>query len=552
MAFQELEPPNEDARVCDPFLLARGVTAMRIDHFRIENYRSIERLDVDFSSGLVVLVGENNAGKSNIVWALKSFFSPPKKSDLTEETFHKKDMTKDATITVWFSNLTQADKHDLKKYVLGDKIVVREKISFDNKDGFDVNVNGALSEDTPGKYEFSDTKFEGFQKTSHPNMPEFLRVPSIRDISEELGRSSSVFIHILDHMINSIPPERKNQLDAATQQLDKLVNKGAGSQGERIETLDAIERELSEMFCEVMPGTALSFSYPKFESVTLLKKPEISVDDGISTAVTGKGQGLQSSLYFTLFRFYADKILKPTGTAGDKRPLIFAIEEPELYLHPHIQRVMLQTLQKISDVDQVIISTHSPYFIDMLNHETIGLVRKEPAKTTITQTKPLLSPGDKEYFKLVTQFDPNTNELFFARKIIFVEGPSDRFALIWSAKLLGKQLDAKGISVISCGGKDGMPFFLKIANAFKIPYSVMFDTDSDNAGAEENSKRVTDSIDPTLRIHVEKLEPRLEGEIGMSPEQKSLRPSSIIGIFNKYGPEQIPTKLKTILEKTLS
>jgi predicted ATP-dependent endonuclease of OLD family len=525
---------------------------MRIDHFRIENYRSIEQLEANFSSGLIVLVGENNAGKSNIIWALNHFFNQPRKSDLTEEVFHKKDVTKDAVITVWFSNLTEADKHDLKKYVLGEKIVVREKISFDKDDGFDVNVNGAVSEDGSGNYEFSNTKFEGFQKTSHPNMPEFLRVPPIRDISEEVGRSSSVFIHILDHMISSIPPERKKQLDTTTQQLDKLVNKGAGSEGERIETLDDIERELSDMFCEVMPGTKLCFSYPKFETLSLLKKPEISVDDGIATDVARKGQELQSSLYFTMFRFYADKILKATGTKGDKRPLVFAIDEPELYLHPHIQRVMLQTLQKISDVDQVIMSTHSPYFIDMLNHETIGLVRKEPSKTTITQTKPLFSSGDKEYFKLVTHFDPNTNELFFARKVIFVEGPSDRFALLWSAKLLSKELDQKGISVVNCGGKDGMPFLLRIANAFQIRYSVMFDTDSDNEGAEEKTKCVTDSIDKNLCIDVEELEPRLEGEIGLPASQKSLRPSSIISIFNKYGPDQVPKKLQAILEKTLS
>jgi hypothetical protein len=56
-----------------------------------------------------------------------------------------------------------------------------------------------------------------------------------------------------------------------------------------------------------------------------------------------------------------------TFSPGDKRPLIFAIEEPELYLHPHIQRVMLRTLQKISDIDQVILFTHSPFFVDMIN-----------------------------------------------------------------------------------------------------------------------------------------------------------------------------------------
>lgn len=306
------------------------------------------------------------------------------------------------------------------------------------------------------------------------------------------------------------------------------------------------------MFCEVMPGSSLSFSYPNFETLKLLRTPEISVNDGITTNVTRKGQGLQSSLYFTIFRFYAEKILKPIGTTGDKRPLIFAIEEPELYLHPHIQRVMLRTLQKISDIDQVILSTHSPYFVDMLNHDTIGVVRKEPNATTITQTPALFSLQDKPFFKLVTEFDPNTNEMFFGRKVIFVEGPGDKFALLWSARLLEMPLDEKGVSVISCGSKDSMPFFLKMANAFKIRYSVMFDTDSDRSGSEQKSRLVTDSIDSALCIDVERLEPRLENEIGVSTEGHKLRPTSVIRIFETYGREQIPTKLRTILERTLA
>jgi hypothetical protein len=97
-----------------------------------------------------------------------------------------------------------------------------------------------------------------------------------------------------------------------------------------------------------------------------------------------------------------------------------------------------------------------------------------------------------------------------------------------------------------------MPFFLKIANAFKIHYSVMFDSDSDRGGSGAKSKLVTDSIDAALCIDVEILDPRLENELGIATDGHKLRPTSIIRVFEKYGPDQIPPKLKTILEKTLS
>jgi CRISPR-associated exonuclease Cas4 len=120
-----------------------------------------------------------------------------------------------------------------------------------------------------------------------------------------------------------------------------------------------------------------------------------------------------------------------------------------------------------------------------------------------------------------------------------------------SAKLLDAKLDERCITVIDCESKDNMPFFLKIANAFGVPYSVMFDTDSDKAEGSQKSKLVMDALDKNLCISIQQMEPRLEAEMGLSDTEK-LRPADVIRKFSGFGPNNVPAKVKDIIERTVS
>lgn len=75
---------------------------MRLTRIRMENYRSIKSLD--FQPGMLcALVGENNAGKSNILRALNLILGEawPSERMFSEEDFYNHDTTKDIVIEVW-------------------------------------------------------------------------------------------------------------------------------------------------------------------------------------------------------------------------------------------------------------------------------------------------------------------------------------------------------------------------------------------------------------------------------------------------------------------
>ena len=77
--------------------------------------------------------------------------------------------------------------------------------------------------------------------------------------------------------------------------------------------------------------------------------------------IENRGAGTQNNLIIALFRLIAE--LTAEGY------LILAMEEPENSLHPKAQRQLLSVIQEISAKSQVIVTTHSPVFIDRSRFE---------------------------------------------------------------------------------------------------------------------------------------------------------------------------------------
>ncbi|MGU9951991.1 MAG: ATP-dependent nuclease [Gammaproteobacteria bacterium WSBS_2016_MAG_OTU1] len=72
--------------------------------------------------------------------------------------------------------------------------------------------------------------------------------------------------------------------------------------------------------------------------------------------IHNRGAGTQNNLIIALFRFVAESDMK--------EDFIFCLEEPENSLHPKAQRQLLSVIQDISESTQVLVTTHSPVFID--------------------------------------------------------------------------------------------------------------------------------------------------------------------------------------------
>jgi Predicted ATP-dependent endonuclease of the OLD family len=233
---------------------------------------------------------------------------------------------------------------------------------------------------------------------------------------------------------------------------------------------------------------------------------KIYADDGIRTTIETKGHGMQRSMIFTILRAYAE--LSHVRKAADKteeRTTIFAIEEPELYLHPQSQRTLMSVFREIaSGRDQIIYSTHSSLFVDISYFDQICIMRREKKEESYesypTQLLMLTMIEDLKTRKEIDAteegireqysqaFNPMINEGFFADKVVIVEGASEQYALPIYADSLGYDLDRNNISVVHSDGKGQMDRLLRVFNDFKIPTYLWFDGDKDSKKKDVKNK----------------------------------------------------------------
>jgi predicted ATP-dependent endonuclease of OLD family len=156
---------------------------------------------------------------------------------------------------------------------------------------------------------------------------------------------------------------------------------------------------------------------------------------------------------------------------------VLGIEDPELHLHPHAQRLLFEILQEYGDNKQLFVITHSPLFIDVKRIDSLILIREGRGGTTVKHLpENYFSP--EEQSKLEKNLDAESKEIFFSRGVLLVEGETEKGALPTFAKSLSSDFDKNGFSVVWVGGKDNLEIFMKVLEGFEIPYMVACDKDA--------------------------------------------------------------------------
>lgn len=204
------------------------------------------------------------------------------------------------------------------------------------------------------------------------------------------------------------------------------------------------------------------------------------------------------------------------GASSSDTGLLLVIEEPEAHLHPLAQKWLGRKIHELSAFGvQVILTTHSPAFIDLDAVEGLVLVRKlgETDSTRVIQhTRTSLAAfcagkgaGEKAAAATIAPFyacsatDEIVNGLF-ARACLLVEGPSEALALPVLLRRAGVDVLGEGIAVIPVGGIGNLARWWRFFRAYEIPCFVVLDRDSpdDASGARRLDLAATLNVEPGL------------------------------------------------------
>ena len=208
------------------------------------------------------------------------------------------------------------------------------------------------------------------------------------------------------------------------------------------------------------------------------KNIKLSVNDGIETPLENKGSGLQSLIMIELFKFYC-KVFNQSS--------LLILEEPELFLHPHAKRMLSDILNDFieDNKNQIIITTHSEEFIHNIDIENINVIRKTENGTKKSRINKENYGDGKELQKLKIELQHKNTEMFFAEKVILVEGEEQILIPEIVKKIYGKNiLNNNDISVIKVGGKSYFDIYRRVLNELGIENYIIADYDIINRGID--------------------------------------------------------------------
>jgi len=460
---------------------------MKLKRIKIRNFKSIKSLDFDFpDSGILVLVGENNSGKSNIIRAIDAISGEGwyGKEKLEDHDFYLRNRENQIDVSLTFDNNrvlrfkpTSTD-WGIKYYT---NLAQSSTMPF----------GSSIKEDFPCTYLGADRTFD-----KHLAFYDWTLI----------GRIRKAFHRRITPTLNTAI---QGQFEQLIQHFDDVPG------------FAQFKEDFTNYFTELLPLTAtkIGITFKPYTPANLFKSMQILALDQDQNNnpidVDELGEGARNIILVSLLRSYA----KNLKAHGEQISGILALEEPELFLHPQARRHMARVLRELADDGiQVVISTHSDSFIDTEFFDSIGRVIKiddletagRKCSTLITCSKQKLVdycistgvPAAKtnpdnisEFYK--TTSNPRLNEGFFSRLLVLVEGETEELCFPEYLKATGIDCDAVGISIVSVQGKNQISKYWRLYNQFQIPIIAIFDNDNSVEKVSSN-QQLANCFDVTM------------------------------------------------------
>jgi len=151
---------------------------------------------------------------------------------------------------------------------------------------------------------------------------------------------------------------------------------------------------------------------------------------------------------------------------------IIVLDEPAAHLHPSKQLDLLNKIKSeaMGNNNQLMIITHSPYFISSDNIKNVIRFQIEDGQTKIYKPQEFKDP------KLSRIFDnPRFKSALFSNGVILAEGISEALSLPYFLKKSGFDLEDRNIEIISAIGDTGFDKYIQVLDQFGIPWVIVCD-----------------------------------------------------------------------------
>lgn len=288
---------------------------------------------------------------------------------------------------------------------------------------------------------------------------------AVRDV-ERPGRNQR---HPLQEILSRIQvsDQTKNDVTAAAKDLNTKLNAANEISNESEQLGRTLRAAAGDLFA---PSVSIGAVPPEFDDL-FGGLQLFGLEEGIvqPQPVSNLGLGALNLAYMGL-RLRTYELLASQGRTAN----FLLVEEPEAHLHPHIQRTLFRRYH--DHHTQVFVTSHSTHIASQCKlSQTNILIRNGGATTNV-------SPGIilGQLASTVERYlDATRSTLLFANGVILVEGEAELYLIPRAVeKVMGRTLDEMGVSIVSVGGTNFLPF-VRLFGGNCIPKSCSVISDLD-------------------------------------------------------------------------
>lgn len=450
---------------------------MEIVGVKVKNFRNLDGLKVSLDPCKNYIIGENNIGKSNFLNLLSKVCNASRFAD---------DDFQDPSLPI--EVLVQIRLKEDEYGFFGDNF------SPANASVVNLVVTQELSDAYPSLYSYDS--YEALNKSLLDPLNFFLYETTANpkdELSLRRNSGTGLFVEALiekyyeDRSLNILNQKEVNDL---SRYINSALGNIKGFQEYSIQT--TVAEDSTEMLRRLLLlSDGDREMYMTGSGVQYLAMASISILGQIMRLFKRKRIPFQELLY------------TDSKTNEILLPMIIAIDEPEVHLHPFLQRSLISYYDRIAQnqdaefkqllkdtfgIDgikgQLIVVTHSTDSLVGDYRNIIRFYQSNNLTHAICGTELVPKPGqdsdntisEKNEKHLIMNF-PELKESFYAKCAIIVEGETEFGCLPYFAKTINCPLDDKGISLINARGSQSIAPIKQLLELYRIPCITVYDGD---------------------------------------------------------------------------
>lgn len=464
---------------------------MRISYVCIKNFRNFKKCEVNLGQN-IVLIGENKAGKSNFITALRLVLDPLQNRQLEADDFWGGSGYpfdgRSIQVTVRITDFGGENPDLVPLTWLSSCLIAKDPPVAQLTYLYYPDVNEDDQQSFPMQYTADDYKWMIYSKDDRTPMKSLSGmwqdmplnfINALRDIARDSNVWSRSPLNELIKLSDDISSEKIQPY------ADKIATTSQSMVDDLLKNLGKeINSQLMDMVGQlynVDPRLGLDITSPD----AILKALRVFVDGDHTRSISRTSLGLQNAIYLSLLSLQLDKKLQRRQGKNKQHYLpIITLEEPEAHLHPHLQRLVFKNFLDKAQARNlpVIISSHSPYLVSAADIADLVRIKDDDKDGGIAFSayEFLKTIKKKRELKDLSRFlDITKSEMVFAKAVLFVEGDVEILLVKTFMDVLGIDLDEYGISVCNVYGVNFYHVAM-LAVKLGIPFAVLTDGDKFN------------------------------------------------------------------------